>query len=47
MPVMVWDFCIYAGEDLPEDTQSDMPEEEKIDPNKKIEAHLAFLKRTD
>lgn len=37
---------IYAGEDLPEDTQSDMPEEEKIDPNKKIEAaHLAFLKR--
>lgn len=41
---------IYAGEDLPEeptkvDTQADMPEEEKIDPGKKIEAvHIQHIK---
>jgi len=41
---------IYAGEDLPEepakiDSQADMPPEERIDPNKKIEAvHIQHIK---
>lgn len=37
---------IYAGEDLPEDTQSDMPEEERIDAKKKIgKAHIDMIRR--
>lgn len=37
---------IYAGEDLPEDTQSDMPEEERVDAKKKIgKAHIDMIRR--
>jgi hypothetical protein len=43
---------IYAGEDLPEDTQSDVPEKEKVDTTKKIEkiyidSIIATLKDTN
>jgi hypothetical protein len=37
---------IYAGEDLPEDTQADMPKEERIDSAKKIgKVHTDFIKK--
>lgn len=37
---------IYAGEDLPEDSQSDMPEAEKVDPDQKVEKpHIDFMRQ--
>lgn len=37
---------IYAGEDLPEDTQSDMPEEEKTDPLQRVKKpHIDYMRR--